>query len=206
VTAPRVAIFGGTFDPFHLGHLAAAEQAREALVAEAAWLVPAGAPSLRPPTLASAEDRMAICQAVIGGALGFEVMDIELRRPGPSYTVETMRGLAAAHPDRELWLVLGADAVRRLPDWHESEALVAENRICVVNRDGQQRVSWAEAVSLGLPPDRTRLVGIESPPISASEIRHRIAAGAPIDDLVGPAAARLIAERGLYRDGAASVR
>ena len=195
----RVAVFGGTFDPIHLGHIAVAEQAREGIVAEQTWLVPAGIPPHRGPVDAGALDRLEMCRAAVAGQPRISVLDLELRRPGPSYTVDTMRDLHADHPDHELWVVLGADAARRMPEWHGSEQLLGGFHFVLVNRAGAARVAQPEAIALGFHPDRTRIVGIDSPEVSATEIRHRVASGAPLDGLVPSGVASIIQARGLYR-------
>lgn len=205
MTGRRIAVLGGTFDPFHLGHLAVAEQARLALLADECWIVPAAVPPLRDAARARYEDRLAVCAAALAGRKDLRAVDSERDRGGVSYTFDVMERLAAAHPDAELWTVIGADAVRRLPEWDRAADLVATGRFCIVNRSGAPRIAWAEAVELGLPPERTRLVEIDSPDISATEVRRRVAAGEEVASLVGEAAARVIEERGLYRSSAAPV-
>jgi nicotinate-nucleotide adenylyltransferase len=195
----RIAVFGGTFDPFHLGHLAVAVQARDGIRAEEAWVVPAGVPPLRAPAHAPAADRLDMCRAAIAGTAGLRSLDLELRRLGPSYTIETMRDLASLHPDLELWVVLGADAARHVDGWRGARELLGRFRFALVNRAGEGAIHREEALSLGFRPDRTRILGIVSPNVSATEIRRRAAAGEPLAGLVAPAVARLIAERGLYR-------
>jgi nicotinate-nucleotide adenylyltransferase len=199
MTRARIAVFGGTFDPFHLGHLAVAVQARQGVLAQETWIVPAGVPPLRGPVHASAADRLALCERAIAGVAGMRVLDMELRRPGPSYTIGTMRDLGAAHPDRELWVVLGADAARQMPEWHGATELLSTFHFVLVNRTGEPLIHQPEALTLGFRPERTRIVPIESPDVSATEIRHRAAAGEPLTGLVSPAVERLIMERGLYR-------
>lgn len=201
MTVTRVAVFGGTFDPFHLGHLAVAEQAREGVLAEETWVVPAGIAPQRGPVLAGAADRLAMCRAAVAGRPRIRVLDLELRRPGPSYTADTMRDLGAAHPGVELWVVLGADAARQTFGWHRAGELLASCHFVLVNRSGEAPIRHAEAIGLGYRPERTRVVGIESPDVSATEIRRRVAAGEPLDGLVSPAVAAIIADRGLYRLG-----
>lgn len=202
--ALRIAVFGGTFDPFHLGHLAVAVQARQGILADETWIVPAGVPPLRGPVDASAGDRLAVCEAAIAGVERMRVLDLELRRPGPSYTIDTMRDLAAAHPDRELWVVLGADAARQMPEWLGAAELLATFHFVLVNRAGERLVHQPEALELGFRPDRTRIVAIDSPDVSATEIRRRARAGEPLGGLVSPAVERLIVDRALYRGGAPS--
>ena len=163
MAAARVAVFGGTFDPFHLGHLAVAEQARDGILADETWVVPAGVPPLHGPALAGAADRLEICRAAIAGRPRISVLDLELRRPGPSYTVDTMRDLAAAHPDVQLWVVLGADAARQMTAWHGAAELLAGYHFVLVNRAGEALIHHAEAIGLGYRPERTRVVGIRVP-------------------------------------------
>jgi nicotinate-nucleotide adenylyltransferase len=195
----RIAVFGGTFDPFHLGHLAVAVQARQGILAEETWIVPAGLPPLRGLVHASAPERLALCQVATAEVARLRVLDLELRRPGPSYTIDTMRDLGVAHPDRELWVVLGADAARQMPEWHGAAELLAAFHFVLVNRAGERLIHQPEALALGFRPPRTRIVPIESPDVSATEIRRRARAGEPLAGLVSPAVERLIVERGLYR-------
>ena len=199
MTLSRVAVFGGTFDPFHLGHLAVAEQAREGVLADEVWVVPAGVPPHRGSVLTGAEDRLAMCRAAIEGRPRILTLDLELRRPGPSYTVDTMRDLRGAHPGVQLWVVLGADAARQTSGWHGAAELLGDYQFVLVNRAGEAAIRHAEAIALGFLPERTRVIGIDSPDISGTEIRRRVAAGEPLEGLVSPAVAAIIEERGLYR-------
>ena len=199
MTASRVAVFGGTFDPFHLGHLAVAEQAREGVLADEVWVVPAGVPPHRGPVLAGAADRLAMCRAAIEGRPRILTLELELQRPGPSYTVDTMRDLRAAHQGVQLWVVLGADAARQTSAWHGAAELLGDYHFVLVNRAGEAAIRHAEAIALGFLPERTRVVGIDSPDISGTDIRRRVAGGEPLDGLVSPAVATIIEQRRLYR-------
>ena len=200
----RVVVLGGTFDPVHLGHLAAAEQARDLLGADEAWLVPSGRPPHRAPALASAGDRLAMLRVAVAGRERLRVLDTELRRPGPSYTVDTLDELEAEHPDAELWFALGTDAAREIATWHRREELLRRARFLLLNRGGGGEVDAAGAARLGFDPGRTRIVHIDSPPISATEVRRRAAEGRGTEGLVPGPVFRLIAERGLYRPVAGS--
>ena len=195
----RVAVFGGTFDPFHLGHLAVAEQAREGVLADEVWVVPAGVPPHRGPVMAGAADRLAMCRAAIEGRLHISALDLELRRPGPSYTLDTMRDLGAGHPGTQCGVVLGADAARQMAGWHGGAELLGTYHFVLVNRAGEAPIRHAEAIALGFLPGLTRVVGIDSPDISGTEIRRRVMAGEPLGGMVSPAVATIIEERGLYR-------
>jgi len=200
VTGPRcVVVLGGTFDPVHLGHLAAAEQARDLAGAGEAWLIPANTPPHRGATIASPADRLDMLRAATDGRERLRVLDLELRRPGPSYTADTLAELAAVHPSTEIWFALGTDAARDIPTWHRREDVLRIGRFLLLNRGGVGAIDAAEAAGLGFVPDRTRIVRIDSPPISATEVRRRAAAGLSCEGLVPPAVARLIADRGLYR-------
>jgi nicotinate-nucleotide adenylyltransferase len=194
-----VVVLGGTFDPIHAGHLAILDQARQAVDAAAAWLVPAATPPHRRPTHASAEDRLDMARAAAQGHEGVEVLDLEVRRGGLSYTIDTLDTLEAEHPDTAIWLVLGADAAREVASWHRAAELLARARFVLVNRSGVAELGTGEAQRLGFDLARTRLVHVDSPPISATEIRRRVAAGEDVGELVPPGVAALIAARGLYR-------
>ena len=107
----RIGVYGGTFDPVHRGHLAVARSVREAFDLNRILFIPARQSPLRAPPLASANDRLAMVRRAIDGIPGFEVSAIDIERPGPSYMIDTLQGLAAQRPAAELFLILGADAV-----------------------------------------------------------------------------------------------
>jgi nicotinate-nucleotide adenylyltransferase len=100
----------------------------------------------------------------------------------------------------QFWLVLGADAARDIAAWHRAAEVLARACFVLVNRTGVPQLEEEEARALGFDPERTRLIHVSSPPVSATEIRRRVAAGQPIEGMVAPAVARFIAERGLYRN------
>jgi len=201
MTARSVVALGGTFDPIHAGHLAILEQVARAVGVDEAWLIPTATPPHRRPAHASASDRLEMARAAAEGVPGLRVLDLEARRPGLSYTIDTLDELARQFPGTRIWLVLGADAAREVGTWHRAAEVLQRAWLVVVNRSGVAPLGEAEAAALGLDPARTRLVSVESPPVSATEIRRRVAAGESIAGLVPEAVARLIAERGLYLDG-----
>ncbi|HEY6379045.1 MAG TPA: nicotinate (nicotinamide) nucleotide adenylyltransferase [Candidatus Dormibacteraeota bacterium] len=203
--ARRAVLVGGTFDPVHLGHLAIAGQAREQLDADQAWLIPARRPPHRPAAVAGGADRLALLQAAAAGQPWLRVLDLELRRAGPSYTSDTVAELAALHPQVEQWFLLGADAAREIRTWHRLDELLARTRFVVVNREGIGELTVDEAAALGFDSARLRIILVNSPPISATEVRRRAAAGLPLLDLVPAEVARLIEERGLYVEGGGDV-
>ncbi len=195
----RVAVLGGTFDPVHMAHLALATAARDAIGAQETWLVPARTPALRGEPVAPAHLRLAMLETAVRTIAGVSVVDVELRRPGVSYTIDTLELLRSTHPDTQPWWVVGADAARHVHEWHRSEDVLAIIRLVVVQRAGSPRFDDAEAQSLGLDPGRTEVLDLTPPAISASEVRRRVAAGEPIAGLVPGAVADIIAASGLYR-------
>jgi nicotinate-nucleotide adenylyltransferase len=201
MTARSVVALGGTFDPIHAGHLAILEQVARAVGADEAWLIPTATPPHRRPAHASASDRLDMARAAAEGVPGLRVLDLEVRRPGLSYTVDTLDELASQYPGTRVWLVLGADAAREVGRWHRAAEVLQRAWLVVVNRSGVAPLGEAEVAALGLDSARTRLVSVDSPPVSATEIRRRVGAGESIAGLVPEAVARLIAERGLYLDG-----
>jgi nicotinate-nucleotide adenylyltransferase len=132
-----LAIFGGTFDPIHLGHLCVAWEAAELLDAEV-LMMPAGLPPHRPPPIASAAQRLAMLQVALRGQSRLIPDGRELAREGASYTVDTLAGLRAEQGDRPLVLLLGADAFAGLPGWHEWQRLFELAHIGVLSRPGEQ--------------------------------------------------------------------
>ena len=127
------------------------------------------------------------------------VMDVESGRAGVSHTIETITQLHAEHPDLELHVLLGADAARTIGGWPGHDQLLSRERFVIVNRSGAQPFLVTDAAASGYDPERTRILDIESPAISASQVRRRAAAGESLDGLVPSAVAALIAELGLYR-------
>lgn len=195
----RVAVLGGTFDPVHNGHLALATAARDAVGAAEAWLLPARTPALRVAPVAPVELRQAMLEAAVRTLRGVRVDDVELRRAGVSHTVDTIADLQSRRPGVEPWWILGSDAVRKIGSWHRAAELRALLRVVVAQRHGEAAFDEEQARGLGLAPERTIILDLTPPPVSASEVRRRVAAGEPIGTLVPPAVAEIIAASGLYR-------
>jgi nicotinate-nucleotide adenylyltransferase len=196
----RVLVFGGTFDPVHNGHLAIARQARVGTGADAVWFVPAAIAPLRAPPVASPEDRLALVEeACDSGDPGLAAVDIAIRRGGISYTCEVMDALRAEYPDLDLAVLLGADAARTINAWHRSGDLLSSETFVIVNRSGLPELDAAEAARLGYTDARTTLLSVDSPDVSASEIRERCARGESLQGLVPEEVAALIEEKGMYR-------
>ena len=185
----RLGVIGGTFDPIHFGHLRAAETAREALGLDRMLFVTAHVPPHRRAE-SSALDRFAMTCLATANHPAFVASDLELQRPGPSYTVETLRALRALEPAARLVLVVGSDTLPEMATWHEAGALRELAEIAVVARPG-------EAPS-ALPAGVHRVAG-PALAVAATEIRTLAAAGASLRYLVPDPVADYIVKRGLYR-------
>ena len=195
----RIGIVGGTFDPIHVGHLALALAARRCARLDRVLLVPAAIPPHRGPAVAAGADRLEMTRRAAAGQDGLEVSDLELWRQGPSYTVDTLRELAAANPTAELYLVLGWDAARDLRSWREPDAVTRLARLVVVGRPGLQMPGRSDLLAAGLDPDRVLLCSEPTPDVSATDLREALARGGPTGHLLPAAVAEYIADRGLYR-------
>jgi len=189
----RIGVFGGTFDPPHLGHLVVASDACEALgLGRVLWIPSAVPPHKLGTVKAPAEARLEMVRAAVEGDPRFVADDVELRRAGPSYTVDTLRELAARHPGDELVLLIGADNLREIPGWREPGEILRLARVAVLSRDGA-----------GVPPDSpipATSVAVTRVDVSATEVRRRAAAGETIRYLVPDAVRALVERRGLYRE------
>jgi len=182
----RTGIFGGSFDPIHLGHLLLARTALEELALDRILFVPANlSPHKTGTRPATAADRLAMVQCAIDGQAGFAVNDLELRRPPPSYTVDTLRALHTAHPDDEFTLLIGQDHVATFETWREPDEIRRLARIAVLTRAGT-------ALPHGWPVVR-RLIDI-----SSTDIRTRTAAGRSIRYLTPDAVCDYIHTHRLY--------
>jgi nicotinate-nucleotide adenylyltransferase len=190
--AGRIGIFGGTFDPPHHGHLIAAADAFHALELDRLLLVPASVPPHKPATgRTSAALRLEMLRAAVAGDRRFEVDDLELRREGPSYTVDTLRELTQRFEGCELFLLIGADMARDLHTWREPAEIARLARLTVLARAGDQPQPAGGLAALSVPVTRVD--------ISATEVRRRVAAGEPVRYLVPDAVKQIIEREGLYR-------
>ncbi len=189
--ARRIGILGGTFDPVHIGHLILASCARDQLDTDDFLFIPnARSPLKAAAPVASFADRLEMLRLAIGDVRGFRVSDIEGRRGGISYMVETLKELRTLFPDSDFFLILGADSARDLPRWRESHAVLQMVQLALVTRDGVLPDEGAPG---------SRVIQMPRIDISASAIRAQVAAGASIDFLTPAAVASYIARVGLYR-------
>ncbi len=188
----RIGIFGGTFDPPHIGHLVAALEARDALALDVVRLVVAGEPwqKVGERAITPATTRLALVRAAAADVDGLEVSDAEVRRGGATYTADTLAAFAAEEPGATWFVIVGADAAAGFATWERHAEVAAAAELVVVDRPGADRVpepayTW----------HRVDIPGLE---ISSTDLRARVAAGRSIAFLTPPAVVTEIARSGLY--------
>ncbi|WP_325062983.1 nicotinate-nucleotide adenylyltransferase [Kushneria phosphatilytica] len=209
----RVAMLGGTFDPVHLGHLRAAVELGELLALERIHLIPSHLPPHREAPGVDSEDRLAMVSAGIGETPGLMADDREMRRDGPSWSLQTLQSLRHEYGEQaRLIMVLGLDAFRLLPEWHRPQDLFDQAHIVVIGRPDHH---WSNEASLKalissrevddieslMAHSRGSVLYLELPTamaISATEIRRRLAIGASVRYLLPEGVERYIREHGLY--------
>jgi len=191
-TGRRIGVFGGTFDPPHIGHLVAAMDARQALDLDVVLLVVANAPWQKVGTRAvsTAADRLAMVEAAVAAAPGLEVSDVEIRRGGLSYSADTLHALRDHEPSAELFLILGNDAAAGFATWERHVEVADLAQLVVVDRPGtptpiDDGFSWVR-------------IDIPELEISSTELRQRVSDGRSVRYLTPSAVLTCIAERGLY--------
>lgn len=193
----RTGIFGGTFDPVHVGHLAAAASVHAALALDRTLFVVAHEPWQKtdaPVTDARLRYDMVAAAAADLEITGIEASDIELTRGGPSYTIDTVEHLRTEDPKAALFLIVGRDVAAALGTWHRVEELQRLVTLAVVDRPGASR-------EFDLPDWDTQSVEVPQVDVSSTALRSRIAAGLPVDGLVPAAAMRILRANPGYPDG-----
>jgi nicotinate-nucleotide adenylyltransferase len=196
----RIGVLGGTFDPIHVGHLAAASAAVECAYLDRVLFIPSAQPPHRGAAVAAASQRLEMCRLAVEGHEGFEASDIEVRRGGRSYTSETLAELKRVHPEDELWLILGWDAAKLFATWHEPAKVKQLASFVVVSRPGTPTPYADELTATGLDPAHVVLCLRHTPDVSGSALRQAIANGESISQSVPEAVAGYIAEHHLYMD------
>jgi nicotinate-nucleotide adenylyltransferase len=188
----RIGLFGGSFDPVHLGHLLVAQAAQEELELSRLFFIPAAQSPFKPDAQPTpAPDRLRLLRLALVGKTWCEVDEQEIRRGGISYTIDTLRDYARRFPGAQLFYLIGADHPPQLPQWREAEALARLAEFVVIPRPGNREVAFPE-------PFRGRqLIGFPLG-ISSSQIRGRVRAGSSIDHLVPAAVAEAIRNNRLY--------
>lgn len=188
----RLGIMGGTFDPIHLGHLVAAEAVAEHFKLNSVMFMPAGDPWQKT-TYASAQDRLSMTKLAIAGHLNFQVSTIDIDRPGPTYTVDTLQELRNLEPSAELFFITGADSLSGIASWHQVEKLWPLATFVGVSRPGHALKAPIYAGA------RIELLEIPALAVSSTEIRAKVNSGESIDDLVPEAVSQYIKDQNLYR-------
>jgi nicotinate-nucleotide adenylyltransferase len=195
----RIGVMGGTFDPIHHGHLVAAEEARWQFDLDRVVFVPAGRPWQKPVGVTPPEDRYQMTVIATASNPAFTVSRLEIDHPGPTYTVDTLRRLRAdQEAGTRLYFIIGADAVLQILTWKEPDQVLAEAELIAATRPGFDLDLLVSRVPGGAA--RVHRMEIPALDISASDLRGRVARGAPIQYLVPDGVAHYIREHGLYRD------
>ena len=199
----RIGIFGGTFDPVHLGHLIIADQAREQARLDQVWFVPSARPPHKLDKPMSPFDRRAdMLQLAIAGQTNFRVELIEKDRPGPSFTADTLAELDRNQPGNEWFLILGADCLPDLAKWYEPLRIIDQATLLVAARPGWTVWSAQQlAASLGVTPERVRLEPVLIPliEVSSRDLRRRASEGRSISFMVPRAVEVYIREKSVYQ-------
>jgi nicotinate-nucleotide adenylyltransferase len=199
----RVGILGGTFNPPHLGHLVCAQEAYLGLGLDQVMLMPARIPPHKPvEDEPGAEHRLELCRCAIRGDDRFVVSDLEMARPGPSYTVDTLIELNRIAPEHELFLIVGGDVAAGLTFWRQPERVLSLAMLAVAKRRGTARARVEQALAQLSAGDRAVFFRMPRVGISSTEVRRRVALGQPIKYLVPDAVADYIARNNLYREAA----
>ncbi len=188
----HIALFGGSFDPVHLGHLLVAEAARGELSLSRLFLIPAAQSPFKPerqPT--PAKERLGLLRLAFAGKEWCEIDEQEIKRGGVSYTIDTVRDYARRFPQAQLFYLIGADHVPQLPKWRQAEELALFAEFVVIPRPGESSLSFPA-------PFRGRTLTGFPLGVSSSQIRERVKAGLPIEHLVPGAVAEAIRNNRLY--------
>ena len=190
----RLGIFGGTFDPPHVGHLVTAVNVRHELGLDRVLLVVNDQPwqKLGTRDISPAADRLAMVEAAVGSVEGLAASSIEVDRGGMSFTADTLAALLADEPDRRLFVILGSDAAAGLPTWERADEVRSLATVVVVDRPGMRGAG---------APDGWSWVRVEVPrlEVSSTDLRARVADGRPLDYLLTPDVIATVERRGLYR-------
>ncbi len=200
----RLGLFGGTFDPIHLGHLVLAEQCREACGLDLVWFVVAGSPPHKPGERTAVSHRLEMARIAIAGHPSFEVSEIEASRPGPHYSVETLAAVGRERPGDDLFFLIGADSLADLPQWRQPAEIARLATIVVVNRPGLDVNPTASSPLPDFGPGTHALRAVAIPPIgiASHDLRRRLAEGRSVRYMVPRGVEAYIEAQKLYRPGA----
>ena len=191
----KIGIRGGTFDPIHMGHLLAAEAARDSHALDEIWFMPSHVPPHKPEAGATGQQRLEMTEAAVKDTPQYEVLGIEMELGGVSYTIDTMRELWRRHPEHEFFFIIGADMVNYLPKWEEIEELVSKMTFIGVGRPGFQLHLDDLPETL---QDRVLMAEMPLVDISSTAIRRRLAKGHSVRFMIPDAVHHYIVRSGLY--------
>ena len=197
----KIGILGGTFDPVHLGHLSIANAAMDHAGLERVLFIPAGQPRLKQAQpSASVSHRIEMVGLAIQGNPKFRVCDIEARRPGPTYSVDTLEELSVKlGPGTDLFFILGMDVLGHLDHWKDPERVLKLCRLLVLDRPGQEDFDWPGFYSrVPQAEGRVQIVAAPAVDVSGTELRRRSSKGEPLTGQTPDAVAKYIRENGLY--------
>lgn len=194
----RLGIFGGTFNPPHLGHLRLITEMADKMNLDRVLIIPASVPPHKQvPDLASGEDRLEMCRLCFGSDSRFTVSDMELLRVGKSYTYDTLCDIRAEYPDTELFLVVGSDMLSSFDKWYHYHDILMMSTLCAASRED----GFVPVIEGKFTPEecrKIRFVSIEIFPLSSTQIRQRISSGEDTDGLLNEKVRDYIDEKGLY--------
>ena len=191
-TTPRIGIMGGTFDPIHHGHLVAASEVQVSLDLDEVIFVPTGIPEEKP-DVTSSEHRYLMSVIATASNPRFRVSRVDIDRPGPTFTIDTLRDMHQSYPDAELFFITGADAVAQLSTWREAEQLWQMAHFVAVTRPGH------ELNVEGIPDRAVSVLEVPALAISSTDCRQRVRDGHPVWYLVPDGVVQYIAKHRLYR-------
>jgi nicotinate-nucleotide adenylyltransferase len=192
----RIGVMGGTFDPVHHGHLVAASEVADRFDLDEVLFVPTGQPWQKSEkSVSPAEDRYLMTVIATASNPRFGTSRVDIDRGGPTYTADTLRDLAAALPDAELYFITGADALSQILSWHKVDELFKLAHFVGVTRPGY------ELADEHLPEGSVTLVEVPAMAISSTDCRNRVAEGRPVWYLVPDGVVQYISKRGLYVPG-----
>ena len=192
-------IFGGSFDPIHVGHVAVAAGALRARGLERVSLIPAAQPPHKKTgCVASFPDRLQMARLAVEGVDGLDVLDLEGRRPGSSYSIDTVETLRTEHPGVEWELLVGADMLADLPNWCRAAELVARIQVVAFGRPGVDAERARAAFGAAFPGHEAAFLELPLVGASGTEIRRRLGEGLPVEGLLSPQVERYLREKELY--------
>ncbi|MET3940655.1 nicotinate-nucleotide adenylyltransferase [Paenibacillus sp. PvP094] len=191
----KIGIMGGTFDPIHMGHLLAAEAARDSYALDEIWFMPSHVPPHKRGAGASGQQRLDMTEAAVQGVEQYEVLGIEMELGGVSYTIDTMKELWRRYPEHEFYFIIGADMVNYLPKWEQIEELAAKLTFIGVGRPGFQLHLDDLPEEL---QDSVLLAEMPLVDISSTAVRRRLAEGHSVRFMIPDAVHQYIVRSGLY--------